>query len=47
MNFDHCAILASLHPPQVALQRRCSEGDNKKLRQSDYQAVFFIGTRKN
>jgi hypothetical protein len=22
-NFDRCAILASLHPPQAALQRRC------------------------
>ena len=25
MNFDHCAILTSLYPPQVALRRRCSE----------------------
>ena len=23
MNFDRCAILASLHRPQDALQRRC------------------------
>ena len=29
-DFDHCAILASLHPPPAALQRRCPHGEWKR-----------------
>ena len=30
MKFDRCAILASLYPPQVALQRRCPKSNQKR-----------------
>ena len=40
MNFDRCAILASLHPPQAALRRRCPS------RSACLRFKFFCTTKK-
>ena len=57
MNFDRCAILASLHPPLVAFRRRClralsgHEADNQiktsheNKTQSRYPTKFVLLTK--